>query len=479
MRQFRSLLLASLSATLLACPLPPADTFRFDRPAEGQLSLAGDVVVRIKVPKAFAKKGAELVSVTLDGEDVTALFDKFQGQVPVPPGEHQLVATLDIDGLPAETTRNFETILVTEDGACDALTDEECWALNAQIATECEIFNSVECLLPYPSSQLLQPAATPTGVRPNLPQVGMPDVNGPPVPAAFINDTVDGFSPTVQILTHFPAGVDVVASGLSRLLPPCLNPPPVDEDPECIPTGAPPYTGVRSHDDRSISDPDHGTVILGPKGRVLHWVENDFADPDGGRQAFVLRPGQSLEPGKRYTVAIRNLVDRDGNPIEAEPTFAAIRDGRATDIPQLKQRKGDLASIFKRLEKNGIDRKDLVLAFDFTTQSDESLTHQMLTMRDEGLAWLDAQTEQNFVVNPTPIQQFDCSVPGTRVWRSHEGTYTVPLFLERITRPARTAAVVPVGRAHRRRQRRPGAERDGRRRAVHDLAALSGAPRVR
>ncbi|MBW2448062.1 MAG: hypothetical protein JRG83_19375, partial [Deltaproteobacteria bacterium] len=209
----------------------------------------------------------------------------------------------------------------------------------------------------------------------------MPQVIGPPVPASEINDKVDGFSPTVQILTHFPQGVDVVASGLSRLHPSRLNPPPPNEDPECTPTGAAPYVRVRTHDDRSVSDASHGTVILGPKGRVLHWTENDFTPLETGRQAFILRPAVSLVPGQRYTVAIRNLVDVDGNPIEASPTFAAMRDGRPNDIPQLHQRKGDLDSIFKRLEKNGIARKDLVLAFDFIVQSDHSLTHQMISIR--------------------------------------------------------------------------------------------------
>ena len=54
---------------------------------------------------------------TLDGEDVTGLFDKFQGQVPTGPGEHELVATLDINGLAAEAVRHFGTILVTADGS--------------------------------------------------------------------------------------------------------------------------------------------------------------------------------------------------------------------------------------------------------------------------------------------------------------------------------------------------------------------------
>jgi len=260
----------------------------------------------------------------------------------------------------------------------------------------------------------------------------MPRVIGPvQVPASMINDAVDGFSPTVQILTHFPQGVDVVASNLSRLRPPCRTPAPPDQDPECIPSTGAPFVGVRSHDDRSVSDPDHGTVIIGPDGkRVLHWVENDVAPQSGGRQAFILRPAQSLVPGGRYTVAIRHLIDPAGNPVEAEPAFAAVRDGRPTDIPQLFARRGDMKSIFKRLGKAGVDRSDLILAFDFIVQSDHSLTHQMLTMRDKGLQWLDEQTEQTFLALPVPVEENDCSVPGTRIWKVIRGVFTVPLFLE-------------------------------------------------
>jgi len=433
----RSLACVSLSLALLGCPFEGRGPFKFALPVEGQLSLAGDVRVVLKGPKGLLGKQASLVSVALDGADVTGAFAGLEAELVAPPGEHVLVATFDVKGVEVQTTRHFETILVVAEGACDGLSDAECFALNAAVADECEIFNAVECLLPYPSSRLLVPAATPTGFRPNLPQRGMPEVNGPPVPASLINDTVDGFSPTVQILTHFPQGVDVVASGLSRLRPPCLDPPPADEDPECIVTGAPPYVGVRSHDDRSVSDPDHGTVILGPDGeRVLHWVENDFTDPDGGRQAFVLRPAQSLLPGERYTVAIRNLVTRNGDPVEAEPTFAALRDQRFTNIPQLIERWAEMQAIFERLDEAGVGRKDLVLAFDFVVQSDHALTHQMLAMRDQGLAWLDARTEPNFTVNPVPSQQNDCSVPGTRIWRAHEGTFSVPLFLETLAAPA-------------------------------------------
>jgi hypothetical protein len=233
----------------------------------------------------------------------------------------------------------------------------------------------------------------------------------------------------VQILTHFPAGVDVVASGLSRLLPPCLDPPPPDQDPECIPVAGPPYVGVRTYDDRSIAA-DHPTVILDQSGqRVLHWTENDVTPQATGRQAFILRPAQSLVPGKLYTVAIRNLVDVNGDPIQAEPIFAAMRDGRPTDIPGVAEREVAMKQIFMRLKKAGVDTSELVLAFDFTVQSDHDLTHQMLAMRDQGLAWLDAQTQPTFTVDPTETTENDCSVPGQKIWKVLGGTYTVPLFL--------------------------------------------------
>jgi len=175
LRLIRSLLLVTSSLWLLACPFGSGpQSFHFTHPAENQLSLAGDVAVRLKVPAPLKKKGAVLTAVTLDGDDITGLFVKDQATVPTPAGHHQLAATLRIDGVELHTTRSFEAILVTEAGACDSLSQADCFALNAQVASECEIFNSVECLLPYPSSQLLQPAATPTGVRPNIPQIGCP-----------------------------------------------------------------------------------------------------------------------------------------------------------------------------------------------------------------------------------------------------------------------------------------------------------------
>lgn len=409
----------------------------FVSPAGGQLSLSGDVAVELRLPR---RANPSSLVVTLDGVDVTDLFTverrRAKGSVPSPAGEHELVATVKVrrKGL-REARVGYETIDVED--------------------PDCEILNAMECALPYPSSRFLSRANTPTGVRLAIPQVALPTVNGPPIPVDMLNE-LDGFSPTVQILMGFPEGVDLVASGLSRLLPPCLGAP--GEDPECIPDTDTPWEGVRSYDDRSL-DPEHPTVLLrwsrddggdgdkdgdkdkdrdrgGRSGgeRVLHWTEPDgrLIFPD--RQAFILRPAESLIPGERYIVAVRRLVARDGTEIEAEAPFAALRDRRPTDIPQLRERRGRFEKIFRELRRAGIDRKDLVLAFDFTVQSEHQLTHQMLTMRDTAFEWLAKQEQPTFQVAGVR-DRGDCSDPSQIVWKEVDGTFQSPLFLEEAPTP--------------------------------------------
>ncbi len=429
MRRTCTLFFAVSAAAFLSGCEPDGDlsVFSFSKPEEGQLSLAGDVATHVVFPAGVDRSS---LRVTLDGEDVTELYETSVADVTVGPGEHQLVATLQVGDQLLTATRNFEAILVTKPGACDGLTDAECYALNAQIGAECDLFNTAECLLPYPSAKFLEPGPTPTGLTAAIPQIGIPRVNGPIQVPASLADGIDGFSPTVQMLMHFPQGVDVVASGLSRLLPPCLGL--VGEDPECVAATGPPWDGsVRTHDARSL-DADHPTVLMTWNGeRVLHWTENDIAPQESGRQAFLLHPAESLEPGGRYIVAVRNLISPDGPAVEAEPVFAAVRDGRPTDIPQLLERQQKNEHMFKKLEQAGVAREDLILAFEFTVQSSEGLTRQMLSMRDQGMQWLADQTQQNFTVTDDGrADENDCSNPEENIWRVVEGQFSAPLFLE-------------------------------------------------
>jgi hypothetical protein len=287
---------------------------------------------------------------------------------------------------------------------------------------ECEILNGVECLLPYPSSHFLVPASTATGYAVRIPQIGIPQPNGPVVPASML-DGLDGFSPGSQILMHFPQGVDVAASNVSRLLEPgCCGQPVV-----------PPWIDTRTYTGRSL-DADSPTVLLDADTgeRVLHFVENDGRPHDPARELFFLRPAVALTPRHRYIVAIRDLIAPDGAPVLPEPPFQFLRDAIVTDVAAIEDRRDYFETeIFPVLDDAGIERENLILAFDFVVGSDESLSGTMRSMRDQAYAWLDA-VEDDPGAKPftlTVEQQNDCDQPGTVVWRTVRGTYQVPLFL--------------------------------------------------
>lgn len=375
------------TATATATPTPIV--LAFIKPVDQQLSLAGAVNVVLQLPP---NADPASLSVTLDGKPITSALaianGQAQGTLPdVSEGTHTLQASLSAVG--QQVSVSFETV---------ALTNPD----------ECEILNNAECMLPYPSSRFLVPAETATGWRLSFPAAGMPVQSGSPLsPAPYA--VLDGFSPTVQILMHFPGGVDPVASNASRLLP-----------------------DTRTYNARSL-DPDSPTVLLDAdtSTRVLHFIERDaHAAGAPARQALFLRPARSLTPGHRYIVAMRHLAHPDGTPVVAEPAFAALRDRRQTDIQAVGSRQAQFENIFSRLASAGVAREDLVLAFDFVVQSDHGLTAQMLSMRDQSLAWLEAQAAAGtatFTVDK--VTEHDCSQPAVTTWRVVEGTYQVPLFL--------------------------------------------------
>jgi hypothetical protein len=230
----------------------------------------------------------------------------------------------------------------------------------------------------------------------------------------------------VQILMHFPQGVDLERTDASRLLEPgCCGQP-----------AGPPWIDTRTYDSRSL-DVGSPSILIdvteGEQERVLHWLELDgHAAGNLPRQALIMRPGLSLVPGHRYVVAMRNLKTADGSDVVAEPAFAALRDNRPTNIPAIESRRDSMESIFDQLASAGVVREELVLAFDFVVQSEQQLTAAVLSMRDQAFAWLEqVETDDEITFTVTAMQDFDCEQPDEVVWRTVSGTYKSPLFLTR------------------------------------------------
>jgi hypothetical protein len=389
----RLLALASLLVVGGLAPICPGDGLRIVDPQAQQLSLVGNVTARIDLPVGYSN-----LAVELDGGDVSGLFTVnggfAEGTLAVgSAGPHTLHASVDTPEGSQHDHVDFET-------------------LAQPVSADCELLNGTECLYPYPSDHFRKQNGD--GVyQITLPQEGIPSQVAGPIPASIFL-VRDGFNPTAQVLMNFPAGVDLEGSGLARLLP----------------------EANRSTDLTSLS-PDSPTVLLemGPYGtfeRVLHWTENDARANSPDRQTFYLRAARSLLPGHRYIVAVRNLVDDNGAAIEPEPAFRALRDGTPSTIDQVEERREHFELLFRNLRKAGVDRDDLVLAFDFTVASDYNLTGQMVSMRDQGYDWLATQAPgAGVVVDETRSEEFDCSVEGQHIWREVRGTYPVPLFLDK------------------------------------------------
>jgi hypothetical protein len=290
---------------------------------------------------------------------------------------------------------------------------------------ECDPLNDAECMLPYPSSHFLTPASTDTGYRLNLPQAGVPHVNGPPVSVAPYN-TLDGFSTAAQVLMHFPQRVDPVRTDAARLLPPLC----------CGQPAGPPWVDTRTYTDRSL-DADSPTILLDVTTgtRVLHFIEPDArvtGDEAQQHQLLFLRPARILDPNHHYVVALRRLISPSGAPVTAEPAFAALRDGIATDVPSIEARRAAMeTTVFAPLAAAGIDRASLVLAFDFHTRSEAQSSQLVRSMRDQAFAWLDTvdADPQATPFTVTRVQENDCSSPGAFIWRRIRGSYQSPLFL--------------------------------------------------
>jgi len=245
---------------------------------------------------------------------------------------------------------------------------------------DCDPLVPSYCGFPYPNDYWTQEdPGTVTGLRLALPQVIMPaNVDGvKSSPAAF--NEMDGFSPGIAAMTHLPGAT---------------------------------VTGLATPDtiaDSLLADSPPVIINADTGERLAHWVDLDeyvvqaklradagedepeFEIPrDIGElrqeQALMLRPAIRPEDATRYIVAIRRVVDENGDTVEPAPGFLALRDDQPSDDPIIQSRRAHFEELFDTLAAHGIARGDLQIAWDYTTASRENNTRAMLHMRDDALA---------------------------------------------------------------------------------------------
>lgn len=272
----------------------------------------------------------------------------------------------------------------------------------------CDPLVPTYCAFPYPNDWWTRAdPSTPTGRRLHLTDAIMP-VNNDGVatePEPF--NVADGFSPAIAAMAHLPG-----ATG----------------------TGLP-----GPHNIEASLAADSPTVILDAVSgrRVAHWAELDWYAIEGQRlgrfdvgrdeadllaeQTLLIRPAVRPEDATRYIVAIRGVVDADGNLLPPTPAFQALRDGTRTEDPAIESRRGHFEDIFRKLEAAGVLRKDLQLAWDYTTASRENNTRWMVHVRDDALSKYPEGV-------PYTIREVTRDVDEARTACRLEITFDMPLY---------------------------------------------------
>jgi len=271
----------------------------------------------------------------------------------------------------------------------------------------CDELDATRCLLPFPSDRYTEPdPGTPTGVRVELPGGQLANTSGVTLQVEPWR-SLDGFSPGTPMLTLL-GDVDLTASG------------------------APPIGDIA----RSL-DPGSATVVvdLTTGERLAHWAELDARAP-AGQQLLIIRAAAPLPEGHRIGVAVRNLVDRSGRPVEPGVAFRAYRDALSTSTPAVEERRGRMEELFAGLALAGVDRSGLQQAWGFPVASAEALAGRMLHIRDDAFDRLGDNPPEFTVdfVGGTDLP------PG--IGRRVVGRFDVPLYL---TGDGSTGSVFQLG----------------------------------
>jgi hypothetical protein len=191
--------------------------------------------------------------------------------------------------------------------------------------------------------------------------------------------------------------------------------------------------------DKSIAA-DSPTVLLDTvtMKAVPHWVELDHSSNKSevsGKHALLIWPATSLEFNRRYVIGIKNMKSSRGTPIPLSDAFRAFRDKEAlsSDDEFTRQRADHFEDIFAQLQRAGVQRRDLMLAWDFTTNDKEDVTGRMVAARDDARQRLGADGPE-YMIHSVEYDTHEL------VAKQIKGQFLMPTYLT-LTSPPRQPAL--------------------------------------
>lgn len=255
---------------------------------------------------------------------------------------------------------------------------------------------SAECLPPFPSDFLTrEDPSTPTRRRLALPTGALMTPPGTRAIDMAPFNRADGWPTSMPVVVHLGAALRA-------------------ED----------LVDIR-HPERSM-DPTSAIAVfdMASGRRVPFLAEMDANARDPARAALIIRTLEPLAFGARHVVAIRSTArTAAGMAPPSSPGFAALRDNSPSSDPRVEAARARYEQVFTFLAANGYARRELLLAWDWTTASRQHVLGPILGMREEvfrraampgGIPFTVARVEEN---------------PNPNVARIVYGTFTPPGYL--------------------------------------------------
>ncbi|MEX0620117.1 MAG: hypothetical protein WD181_00865 [Solirubrobacterales bacterium] len=249
--------------------------------------------------------------------------------------------------------------------------------------TKCDFLDTSVCLQPFANDYFTKPADTPTGKQLNFDPSSTPANKSTPSRPNGVNidptdmNRGDGFSPGNLIVLKIPG----------------LDTPAAFENSNLVP-----ITDLNAYD-----SPSQSVMVINADTGERHpiWAELDSnpttVDPSndgpGGINTdpgntedvnLIVRPAENFDHDQRYIVIFRNLKNAQNRTIPSPPAFRTYRDRIVTSQPVVEQRRSHMYSLINTaVNKAGVARSSMYMAWDFTVASAESVTSRALTIRDD------------------------------------------------------------------------------------------------
>ena len=266
------------------------------------------------------------------------------------------------------------------------------------------------CLMPFPNDYYTRDdSSSPTGKRIDFKAAGMPKNSGNITidPAPYLES--DGFSQGQGIVLKVPGLETAEAVAENDFVP-------LDR-----------LSRYTEADQKAV------VIDTSTGKRWPIWVEIDANASSPSATALLISPAVNFDEKGRYIVALRNLTDVSGDPLEAPNAFRYYRDDLPSDQAGVNQRRPHYEGIFETLKEAGLKRSELYLAWDFTVASDENNYRRSLHMRDEAFKAIGDSTMADRQIQGVAPDFEVTDLPGDglgpNVARRVIGTYTVPCFL--------------------------------------------------